>query len=509
MSSKKSIPLPSFIQNIFRLTNNARNRSAIIIVVFAAIGALVLIATQAATPTSSLETEAGQPANGATTQASASGFSGNGYIRFGANVPVADTARRFFTDDVSWNKTATELGISTNFAGYTERMFNYGGASGWDGSNLSMPYDPSTRGKYSIALRDYSVPIYDATKKTTSKRVYWASWGFPYDNFYECDGLGVAPCTGNQSKVLMAAGTLFPWNPAWTPGTGTDRIMMVVNPQTGETWGYYGTDSAGYQCTFLGDASQSGNWGLNVQAYPPYDINDPSHMCMAGLGRRKDIYSISQSTTSNGRGMGIDKLALVVRAEEVRSGTIRHALGLTVYNQMFGPACSSNSPTAPGAGVSCAFSLPPATRVEHTVKPHSGDCGGNTIQGTDANRMRTVPSGMRFRVKPSVNIESWLDERGYSGKKRNTARIIARALVDYGFIAAAETGCGNPHFEFDGMQNPDAKKIWTEDLGLSDTGIDYTGSSNGAPDGKPDYPSGDLMHGLIKSAADLEVVNPS
>lgn len=472
-----------------------------IAIAFALVGVSFLLITHASTFGIVIEPET-STLNGATAITGDSSASNGSYIRFGSS-----QNRRFFTDSVSWNKTASELGISTSFNEYIGRMFNYGGASGWDNPVLGIGFTASSRGQYNMAFRDYSIPIYDAAEQTTTRKLYWAAWAFPYDNYYECNGKGVAPCTGNQTRIQTPVAMDLPWNPNWKPGTGNDRMMMVINYKTGEAWTYYGTNLDSRQCTIFGD-NGSGNWGINVTANPPYDPGNPNHICMAGAGRRINVYTIDQATTYSGRGMGIDKYALLLRAEEVKSGAIRHALALTIFNQMFGPVCSPDSPTTAGAGVSCAFHLAPATRVEHQSLPHGGLCGANEFPQTDANRSKTVPSGIRFRVnRDDTSINSWLDSRGYTGAKRNTARTIGKALTDYGFIAAAETGCGNPHFETDGMQNPETKNIWVNELGLSDTGLDYTGSQDYSPDGLPDYPSGDLMYGFITST-NLQVVNP-
>ncbi|RTK95018.1 hypothetical protein EKI60_01005 [Candidatus Saccharibacteria bacterium] len=495
-------------------------RIVVIMVGFAIVGTVALVISQAATPTSSTEAEGGTRSSGANIVANGNA-SGGAYIRFGPGTPTNNLTRRFFADSVSWNKPVSQMGISSSYPGYVERMFKYSGASGWDDPVLGIGFNPSVRGNYNLALRDYSVPIYDLATMTpaeksnlTTKRVYWSGWAYPNAERYECDGVGISPCTGSQTSVPVTPGMFIPWDPDWKPGTGYDRIMAVINSNTGEFWSYYGTNIDPLQCTIFGGGE---NWLGNATATPAFDANDPNHICMSGANRRANIYEINQPTTVNGRGMGIDKLALVVRAEEVQSGEIRHALGLTIFSQMFGPACNPATPAvAAGAGVSCAFYLPPATRIEHTTIPHGGAnaCKENTIQNTHANRSKTIPSGMRFRVnRPKTiadganSIEAWLNSKGYTGNKRNTARIIGTALVDYGFVAASETGCGNPHWEFDGMQNPKTRDIWVNELGLEDTGSDNGGQSSGQPDGLADYPSGNLMHGFI-TETNMQIVNP-
>lgn len=485
---------------------NLKKRILITIVIFSIIGAALIIISQAATPKAVIEPEDGTKTDTIQTITNDNNSSGQSYIKFGSA-----GARRFFSDSASWNKTVYEMGLSDQFDDYPQRLFNYAGASGWDNPTLAYGFNATKRGQYNLAFRDYSVPIYDKSTATTTRKMYWAGFAFPAANTYVCNGAGVAPCTGAQTKIQMPVATDIPWNPNWKFGTGYDRIMSVVDYKTGEVWEYWGTDLNGTQCTIFGDTG-SGNWFINATASPSYDLNNPGHICMAGVNRYTNLYNVDQSNIISSRGMGIAKLALVGRVEEVEAGVIKHALPLTIYNQMFGPVCNPNSPSTSGAGVSCAFYLAPATKVEHINAPHNNACGalgptGNEIAATDANRSKTIPSGMRFRVnRDDASIEQWLNSKGYTGQKRRTAKIIGKALVDYGFIAAAETGCGDPHFEFDGMQNPETKQRWLN-LGLTDTGIDYGGNDNGTPDGLPDFPSGDLMHGFITST-NLQVVNP-
>ncbi|MFN8052765.1 MAG: hypothetical protein U0Q22_15060 [Acidimicrobiales bacterium] len=393
------------------------------------------------------------------------------------SAPTAPTVRRFFAPTMSWNRPVSELGTTTRFPGYAERMFKYAGAAGWDGSNLSVGYDPTTRGNWSLAFRDYSVPIYDAATATTKVRAFKSrdaqALGLPWN--------------------AMPIGASMPWNPNWVLGAGNDGIMAVVNYQTGEAWEVYipvGSRTP-FDCFDM--------WGPNGQA--GYDMTSASHKCFGSVNHYMDIYNAS--TTATVRGMGINKLALLTRADEVASGKIEHALELTNFNTMFGAVCAGNSASAVGAGSTCGFSLAPATRVEHPVNPHSGTCGGTEIANTVANRERTVPAGMRFRLNISdADITTWLDSRKFTGPLRDTARIFAVALRDYGFIAGAETGCVQPLIETDGLQNPATKATWLK-LGITDTGIDWA-----TKDGKPDFPSSDILTGLITQAR-LEVVNPA
>ena len=399
----------------------------------------------------------------------------------GTTIPPTESlqSKRFFPESASWNQPVKNLGINTDLtAKYASTLFNYAGAGGWpDIPNPGrVKYDPTTRGNYNLALGDYSVPIYDVADATTFIRVFQS---------VDTQRLGIA-------FEGLKIGDLMPWNPSWKLGPGNDGIAAIVNFQTGENWGLYRPAGSRlpYQCfDFFGPNGQAG-----------FNINDPTHTCWGGVSRDVDLFTTTKNQA--GRGAGFPKLATLTRAVEVESGAIRHALELTIFNTMFGTPCQVNSAGAPGAGSTCSFYLPPATRVEHLGAPHTNGCGTNNIPDTVASREKTVPSGIRFRVNiTDQEINSWLDSRKFTGSLRSTARIFAVALRDYGFVAGAETGCNQPLIETDGFQNPKTAAIWKK-LGMSNTGFDQDS------DGNPDFPQGDLLYGLI-TLERLEVVNPA
>ena len=98
---------------------------------------------------------------------------------------------------------------------------------------------------------------------------------------------------------------------------------------------------------------------------------------------------------------------------------------------------------------------------------------------------------MRFALHISdAEITSWLDNKGYTGVLRDTARTFAKAWRDYGAIVA-ETGGYGIGIETDGLIGP-AKNTWAE-LGIVDDGSTQ--------------PFGNLLDGLITEQR-LYVVKP-
>ena len=372
-----------------------------------------------------------------------------------AGRPDAGSVRRFFSPDASWNTPNAVYGESTRYAAYADRFFQWAGGS-----------DPATIGKLMPKFKAYSVPIYDLKTATTTARVFEAVWAQNWATL------------GN-----VAIGSTIPWNPAWKPGTENDRIMATVDESTGKVFEFWGVGEAKTACI---------DWfGPNAQA--GYDANNPNHLCLAGLNTYENLWTATDGTTIVGRGMGINKLALVTRADEVLAGRIEHALELTITNSMFGePLCNPpRGDSAPDAGVHCGFYLPPATRVEWTASTINR-CAPTQTPPTSAYRSQTVPEGIRVALHVTdAEIEAWLSSRNYTGARRQTARVFAVALRDYGAIVA-ETGCWGVGIETDGVVNPTSAAKWAA------AGIVDDGSAN---------PAGDLLDGLVTRAR-LYVVEP-
>jgi hypothetical protein len=337
---------------------------------------------------------------------------------------------RPFSPEVAWNRPVSEFGPSEKYAGYAENFWKYGSFGGWT--------DPGRRGDIKLSLRDYSTPIYDARLATGMKQAYFADFGFPPSPGYSID---------------------IPWNDTWKEASGNDGIIMMVNPDTGEHWSVWA-----YQ---RNNPSTCLNVANLANGFTPF-----KDLCVGGASKlMNEDGTVGDYRTWNGtqirRGMGIPKLALVTTPYEVRAGSIDHALEMTVFNTMFGPACTEDEMDTPAMGSTCGFYLPPATRIEWQKAP-ANNCGENVQPATPATREKSVPEGMRFALEMTdAEIDAWLDSRGYTGQLRSTARIFAVALRDYGWIIA-ETGCYGMSIEVDGMVNPDAKVIW-ESLGLADT----------------------------------------
>ena len=352
---------------------------------------------------------------------------------------------RFFSPSASWNVPADDLGIdrSTAVADWPRRLVRSGGG----------PLAEAQR--FDLKFRDYSVPTYDAAKATVRVKAYQCVWSQNEQTF------------GN-----VPIGTSIPWNPAWRPGSGQDRILAIVDYSTGEAWYLWGVGETGCW-DWLGPNNRAG-WATT---------STKGKLCLAGLVYQPNIWAATDRPrpadlppnvpwfgTVNARGMGIDKLALVVRAWEVANGSVDHAVPFTISNPATTPVRFRR----------------PATKLEWA-------------RGLDPNRVNVMPvdqrlpSGARFRVrKTRAEVEAWAKARNFGTPElTRTMTIVGWALCRYGGIVA-ETGKWGIGIETDGLMEPGAAAIW---------------KANGIVDDSATNPmmGANLLAGLIDEAS-LEVV---
>jgi len=195
-------------------------------------------------------------------------------------------------------------------------------------------------------------------------------------------------------------GKTVPWNPSWRPAKGTDGQVIILDPKTGREWDLF-------QVRFDGATLVVGNGNLVDGDYRTKEDGFPPS-----------------------RGCGIPYLAMLTRPQELRQGAIRHALSMPVKNP--------NS----------TLFIPPATKTD-----------GGRFGIPDG-----VPMGMRFALEVSdEEIEQWIRSlpRELGEATRNSARIIAVALRDYGWIVTDSSGGAFFQFEYNGTAGP----AWNE-LGL-------------------------------------------
>lgn len=368
---------------------------------------------------------------------------------------------RPFGDTAPWNVPVAGLPLDPRSDEWARRFWEHGIAN----RDPSQPDRDPNRGKIGVEFgfdedgADFSVPVYSAADATTTRRVrHRDGW---------LGGWNLRP------------GDRVPWNPGWRPSRGSDAKAVVIDPETGRQWSFWGLVAPDADGDY-----DDGQCLVNRLGGDGYDR--ATDLCAGGvnLASTPDGAPIDYRTaTANdpaARGSGIPELAMLVLPDEVRSGAIRHALSMPVYNTMFGPRCDDAvvDTSSPAFGDTCGDAVAPAGQLEKTRPKRP--CGPDAERDASdrERRQRTVPEGMRFALRiDDSDIERWLDERGYTGTLRSTARTFAVALRDYGWMITG-TSCFSAEVLAAGASNPDTGRAWRE-LGIRGTGKD-------------------LLHGLVE-----------
>lgn len=327
------------------------------------------------------------------------------------------TARMLFSG-ASWNRPAAELGEAVGMGDYVRRFLTH-----------AWGREPSAQRRMQPKIADYSVSFFDARQATTTVRLAQSTVARQ-----------IRPTLGN-----VALGTAIPWNPAWAqpdalvpilapnqlPG-GTDRCAVVWNPDTGEAWEMWATAAPhGEGLDWpLAPLPLFKLFGQNGRA--GFTPGDPRWMVVGTCFHHANVYA--SDGLVDGRGMGISKLALTVRLDELEDGRIGHPLAGVFTNPMAGPAASPiNSTLDPEAGRSRVFFLAPGRKAEYLAPRVPAP--ENTYPIGDA-----LPTGIRFALRISdAQIDAWLDAVHGDSPLRPLARTFATALRDYGWVYA-ETG---------------------------------------------------------------------
>jgi hypothetical protein len=217
---------------------------------------------------------------------------------------------------------------------------------------------------------------------------------------------------------------IIPWNPTWKPSYGfwtgngsIDSQLIVLDPASGREWNL---------------------WQVKAPNTTTRVVNCSSASLVPGS------YWSKEDGFRPPRGCGIQCLAMLVRAEEVATGVITHALSMPIKN------------ASPGY-------VAPALKSDGQVS------GG-------------VPEGTRFALRISdADIDAWATALPISATGRQSARVIATALRDYGWFVTDRAGTA--HLQFEDYNS--AGSAWAS-LGLGKALV-----------GGKEYPR-DLLDGLMR-----------
>jgi len=226
---------------------------------------------------------------------------------------------------------------------------------------------------------------------------------YTYPVYYAHDATWLFPVKIESGTDLD--GKTIPWNPAWRPAPGDDAQVIILDTEKGVEWDLWQVQFDGRTVSASNGSRVSGDYRTKEDGHP------------------------------SSRGVGIAYLAMLVRPHEIRQGAIRHALSLPIRN------------------TDGTYFVAPATKLEHPGRMRGG-----------------IPEGMRFALEVSdAEIQEWLDgmPAGMRQSTKQSARIIAEALRDYGWFITDTAG--GAHFQFESRVT--AGQEWAE-LGLDHREVD-------------------------------------
>lgn len=454
----------------------------IIILAMIIIGIITLIATKAATISTSFE-----PENGSATAkvVDSAGASGGKAIKFGKSDATCGKRVANYTYQVPWgnavwNQPVCNLPRYAKSADYASRFYLYVNV------NDGTPATQTRKGEVNVAVGIPKPTLFDPEGLSTlfSRNVYYASDAttttLVQASVYASNLDGTDSYQGNSpTREKFLPDARIPWNPAWRTGEGGDNEIVVLDQSNGRIYnisGYKRGLAAFTQCgPFVGD-----------------------RLCTAAtdIGRDTDgkifDYRTYEGYVGN-RGVGLSAYATLTTPEEVKAGEIRHALGVGIPNTATGPICSSSQLGTPAEGFSCGIAVAPATKFEWGSANSSAERGNiDPALNNFYTQSKMIPEGMRFAIDiTDAQIEAWVLSRPNlvsDPLKASTARIYARALRDYGMMIV-DTGGYGAVIQTAGSVNPAARQLWAE------VGVDSES------DGQ------DILDGLI-TATNLYVVEP-
>lgn len=471
-----------------QLIKDRFNRRHMLIIIVAVIGVTATLISNASTFSISVEPENGVTSGGQVVN-DPNASNGKAY-KFGASTSGSNTCGKSVANynyqvpfgNAVWNQPICNLPRHPRSADYANRLYRWGNLhdgtrpaddyrNGLIGFNPDYPKPTPTdpTGLQGFWTRE----VYLASKATTEKQVISTRYPSNFDGIKWNSNNFVA----KPGYVSKFPDTKMPWNPDWKTGLGNDSEMFILDdrpnsPTQGNIytiWGYKNNDCLLY--------SSSGK------------------VCGASIGMLRDHYgNIADYRTFEGyigeRGVGLSYYATLVTPDEILAGEIRHAMGITIPNVATGPICTTEQLGTTAEGNDCGTAVAPASKFEHGLRLTS-DFFAEPYR-TIYTQEKKIPEGMRFGIDiTDTQIEAWIASRPeLTGATANTARIVAKAIRDYGLMVVDTSGFSSG-IQHAGTVNPDNRQKWI-DLGL---GPEWEDSKN------------NLLKGLI-TTTNLYVVDP-
>lgn len=348
-----------------------------------------------------------------------------------------------------WNVPVCNLARHPRSDIYAARIFNYAFPNDGSAQTLANLGNWGVNFGYEDLASNWSRAVYDASEANTTIKlqICGASHCIPSnldgDLKYD-DPKGYLPDTA------------IPWNTNWKVAAAGDNELIILDKKAGKLWA-------------LNQVK------LGIAAIGQCGIIFENRLCVASGGIIRDYagnianYLTYEGSTGD-RGGGISYYATLLTPQEVEAGEIRHALGMAMHNTSYGPICTpaqlaTNDPKV--IDVTCGTAVAPAAKFEWGGA--SADKRTNLSQYLSIEK--TVPEGMRFALNiTDAEIDAWVASKGYSAQKARTAKIIATALRDYGWMPL-DTG-NSAGFQVAGAVSDTNRALWTK-LGITNTRDDY------------------------------------
>lgn len=462
---------------------NAVPRRFVVILAIITVGVATLLLTKAATPSSDIQAESGTRTAkaGIITDPSASGGSA---IRFGNTTGCGKQVQNYSYEvpfgNAVWNQPICGLPRHPQSADYASRLWEWSylndGTPEFDlyngkiGVNPGFPKTPTLQDPTGLGAL-YTTEVYFTSTATTivDKSVTTVL----YQSNLDGEKYNPTPSIPGPGLLSNNPTTKMPWSSSWKSAGGTDANIVVIDDRPGKEGAIYSV------------------WGYNKGNCVL--ISGPVCAYRVSIGRGFDGSIIDYRTHegyTKDRGVGLNPYATLTMADEVEAGEIRHALGVSLPNNMFGPDCTAAQLQSQNwniIGKQCGTAVAPASKFEWKSETQL------TIPewASTYTREKTIPEGMRFGLDITYEqIEQWILSRpdfASDSRRADTARIFARALKDYGMMVV-DSNSSKTTVQTEGGVNPISAAKWS-DLHMG-----------------PSYKD-DLLDGLI-TESNMFVVNP-
>lgn len=433
----------------------------VIMVVLVVVGLATVLATRAATSSTSIESEAGTRSAKVSLVVN-SGASAGSAIKFSSNAVACGKRVQNYTYQVPfgnavWNQPVCNMPVYAKFTDYANRFYSWSSVNdgttpandtrtyGYLGADIGLPKPTFTDPEGLSGL--FSRNVYYASTANTTTLVQASATQSNLDGIKYDDGQ-----TPDAYRYLP--NTSIPWNSSWRTGEGGDNEIVLLDDRPGPTQGRIYT-IAGYKRD-LAAITQCG----------PF-LRDRICTYTVKVGRDLSGNIVDYRTYEgflDSRGVGLSMYATFTTPEEVMAGEIRHALGMSIPNTATGPICTAAQLGTTAEGKTCGTALAPASKFEWGGVNSSAERKNipdafNSIYTQD----KMIPEGMRFAINiTDAQIETWIQSQAKFNndtKKANTARIFARALRDYG-VMVVDTNGAKGQLQLAGAANPTARQQW-------------------------------------------------